>query len=75
MRARSVADPDLQIAGGGRSSRPWNKGGGSVSKKFFSALRASFWSKNKGGGPPPRAAGSATDADGPLPQGRPFSDA
>ena len=36
----SVADTDLQI------------GGGVVSKTFFSALRASVWSKNKGGGPP-----------------------
>ena len=33
-------------------------GGGRPPKKFFSALRASFWSKNKGGpGPSP---GSAT---------------
>ena len=32
-------------------SRPWDKGGG-VSKKVFSALRASVWSTNKGRGEP-----------------------
>ena len=40
----TVADPDRQIRGGeggGRSSRPWDKGGRPV------------WSKNKGGGPLP----------------------
>ena len=49
----SVADPDpLQIrGGGGRSSRPGDKGGARSAKKFFSALGASFWSKNKGGPP------------------------
>ena len=37
-------------------------GGGAVSKKIFSALRASVWSKNKEGdrGPSP---GSATDVN------------
>ena len=66
------------ISGG---SRPWDKGGGghpdpeirgggrgraSSPKKNFSALRASFWSKNKGGqGPPGPFPGSAT-ADGGL---------
>ena len=41
----SKADPDLQIRGeGGRSSRPWPRS----PKKFFSALRASVWSENKG---------------------------
>ena len=50
----AVADPDLQIRGP-RSSRPRYKGGGgAVSKKKFSALLASVWSKNKGG-PAPRA--------------------
>ena len=37
------------------ASRPPDKekeGGGAVSKKHFSAPRASVWSKNKGGGPP-----------------------
>ena len=48
--------------GGGWSSRHWDKGGGLVSKKFFSALRASFLSKNKGGGTgtPGSSPGSAT---------------
>ena len=27
-----VADPDLQRRGGGRSSRPWEKGGGGLKK-------------------------------------------
>ena len=35
----SVADPDLQI-----------RGGAPVSKKIFSVLWASFWSKNRGVG-------------------------
>ena len=61
---KPVADPDLQIRGGGGHLDPeimggpvlqirWGGGhpdseirGGPVSKKFFSALRASFWSKN-----------------------------
>ena len=30
-------------------------GGAAASKNFFSALRASFWSKNKGGARVPRA--------------------
>ena len=49
-----VADPELQIRGGG--------GGGGVTQKFFSALRASFWLKNKGrgAGPPGPCPGSAT---------------
>ena len=60
----SVADPDLQIGEGGRSSLPWDKGGGGVpvSKKIFSALRASLWSKSKGcPGPPGPSPGSATE--------------
>ena len=36
---------------GARSSRPWDKRGGQ-SPKFFSALRSSVWSKNKGGQAP-----------------------
>ena len=45
-------------------SRPWNKqggGGGGGSPKFFSALRASVWSKNRGWGlgPPGPSPGSA----------------
>ena len=56
QRHFSVADPDLQIRveGGevqGGHSDP-EKRGGSVTKNFFSALRASVWSKNKGGLPP-----------------------
>ena len=47
----TVADPDLQIKGreggrGGSHPDPEINGGG-VSKKFFSVLRASVWSKNK----------------------------
>ena len=38
--------------GGGRSSRAWNRGGGKSLKKYFSALRASVWSKNRGAWPP-----------------------
>ena len=55
-----LADPDLQIRGG-HSSRPLDKwgGGGGESKKFFSALQASIWLKNKGGGVGPFP-GSAT---------------
>ena len=52
MNAISVPDPDLEISGVGRSSRPLDKGGGGrgiVPPIFFSALRASVWSKNKGG--------------------------
>ena len=44
-----MPDTDLQI-----------RGGGGCLKHFFSALRASVWSKNKGGGGSP---GSATEDD------------
>ena len=70
---KGLKDPDLQIRGGGGGgwSKPRRRGGGgrggppkpgervggAVSKKFFSALQASVWSKNKGGPSP----GSATD--------------
>ena len=37
---KSVPDPDLEII----------RGGGAVFPKFFSALRASVWSKNRGVG-------------------------
>ena len=41
-------DPHLEIRGP-RSSRPLDKWrGGGVSKKTFSALRATVWSKNRG---------------------------
>ena len=55
-----VPDPDLETRGA-RSSRPLDKRGGggvgetAVSINFISALRASVWSKNKGGLGPPRA--------------------
>ena len=48
-----MADPDLQIKGvGGRAGHPepalkYGAGGGEGLGKFFSALRASVWSKNK----------------------------
>ena len=59
MNAISVPDPDLEISGVGRSSRPLDKekrgGRGGGPPNFFSALRASVWSKNNGGrGRPPR---------------------
>ena len=38
---------------GTQSSRLWDKGAGTVSKKIISALWASVWSKNKGGPGPP----------------------
>ena len=38
----AVADPDLQIGGG------VGEGGGRSQNIFFSVLRASVWSKNKG---------------------------
>ena len=47
-----MPDPDFEIrgeVGGGEASRPLDKGE-AVSKKLFSALRASVWSDNKGGG-------------------------
>ena len=52
----TVADPDHQIKGGGGGGPghpdPEVRGGGRPQKNFFSALRASFWSKNKGKGGP-----------------------
>ena len=53
---------ELQIGGGGgQSARPGDKGG-PVAKNFFSAPRASVWSKNSGGtpGPPGCSSGSST---------------
>ena len=63
-----LADPDLQIRGRGRGRvgdghlDPEIRGGARSQKKFFSALRASVWSKNRGGGGGP---------PGPLPCIRP----
>ena len=45
---KSVPDPDLEIS--------WGGGGVVVSKKYFSTLWASVWSKNKGS-----PGGSATE--------------
>ena len=47
----SVADPDLQIRGGGSHPDPEMRCGGEVSKIYFLALWASVWSKNGGWGP------------------------
>ena len=59
-----MPDPHLEIRGA-RSSRPLDKGG-AVSKKKISVLRASVWSKNKGGtgplGPSPVSA-TAKESD------------
>ena len=57
----AVADPNLQIRGGGPGHPdPEIWGGGCWSpKKFFSALWTSVWSKNKGGVGPSR--GSTTE--------------
>ena len=57
-----MADPDLQIRGGGHPD-PEIKGGTRSPQKFFPALRASFFSKIRGGaGPPGPSPGSATDS-------------
>ena len=47
-----VADPDLQIRGGGGGHPDPEIRGGPASKKMFSAVRVSFSSENKGGWPP-----------------------
>ena len=60
-----MADPDLQIKGGGGGGQPDPEiRGGPAAENFFSALWASFWSKKKGGapGPPGPSPGSATDS-------------
>ena len=45
----TVSDPDFEIRGR-RSYRPLDKGRGDWSPQIsFSALRASVWSKNRGG--------------------------
>ena len=53
-----MADPDLEIRGAVIQTLG---GGGGLPKNFFSALRASVWSRNKGvPGPPGPSLGSAT---------------
>ena len=47
----SVANPDLQIRGSGHLD-PEVRGGGQSPKKFFSALRPSFFVEKSGGGGP-----------------------
>ena len=51
----AVADPDLQVrgGGGGHPDPEIMGGGGGLQTNFFSALRASVWSKNKGMPGPP----------------------
>ena len=49
----AVADLDLQMGGGGRSSGPKVNRGARSQKKKFSAHQAAVWSKNKGGDPGP----------------------
>ena len=50
-----MAGPHLQIGEGGGGHPDPEIRGGPVSTNVFSALRASFWSKNKGGARAPRA--------------------
>ena len=52
----ALANPDLQIRGGGGHPVPEIRGGNRSQKNFFSALRVSVWSKHKGGGPCPESA-------------------
>ena len=52
--SQAVPDQDLEIRGGGGCGggpviQILKKGGARSRKKHFSALRASFWWKNKGG--------------------------
>ena len=46
-----MTDPDFQIRGGGGGHLDPEIRGAQSPKQFFLALRASFWSKNKGGRP------------------------
>ena len=55
--------------GGGHPDPKIRRGRGRPPEIFFSALRASFWSKNKGGGgasPPGPSPGSANEIDGHI---------
>ena len=56
----AVPDPDLEIRGGGGSSRPLDKGRGGLPKTFFRPFGPQFGLK-KEGEPGPRAPESATD--------------
>ena len=60
-----MMDPDFQIRGGGGHLDPEIRGAQSP-KKFFFALWASFWSKNKGGaghsGPSPESAAECSSS-------------
>ena len=57
-----VANLDLQIMGEGvgRSSRPWDKGGGGGLKIFFRPFGPHFGIKIRGAGSPGPSPGSAT---------------
>ena len=60
---KALADPDLQIrrvGGGAGHPEPEIRAGPRLKKNIFSALRASFWSKNK-------VRGGGSRAPGPLP--------
>ena len=60
-----MADPDLQISGGGSGrTDPEIRGGGL--RKLFSALRASVWSQNKGEPVPPASLLAAPLISGKL---------
>ena len=48
-----VVDPGLQIKRKAWSSRPWDKGGGSLKKTFFWPFGPQFGLKITGGRPPP----------------------
>ena len=52
----TVPNPDLEISGGPRSSRPLDKTGEGSPKRIFSVLRASVWYKDRSPGPSPRSA-------------------
>ena len=62
----TMADPDLQIrGGGGEASHPDpEKRGAQSQKKIFPALRASFRSKIRQGGPLGPSPGAATREKG-----------
>ena len=49
---KAVADSDLKIRGLGGGGEPSRRGRPGHTKNFFSAFRASVWSKIKGGAPP-----------------------